>query len=184
MRVTQWIGIGLPMAAFGFGAIIFASGAARDDRRAASMASEGANAPGLAIGASETPALPAASAASAATERIERGAAPESSLDRELAAPERREAASYPWEDFESILERDLTVKERDALRDLRKEHGLRLAEQHAKMERGELARAEFDAWRAARAAEFRADIARLLGCSADQVTALLRVPMRTASVP
>src|SRR5687768_6242875 len=135
MRVTQWIGIGLPMAAFGFGAIIFASGATRDDRRAASVASEGANAPGMAIGASETPVLPAASAASAATERIERGAAPESSLDRELAAPERREAASYPWEDFESILERDLTVKERDALRDLRKEHGLRLAEQHAKME-------------------------------------------------
>ena len=73
---------------------------------------------------------------------------------------------------------------ERDALRDLRKEHGLRLAEQHAKMERGEVARAEYDAWRAARAAEFRADIAQLLGCSADQVTALLRVPMRTAAVP
>jgi hypothetical protein len=182
MRVTQWIGIGLPMAAFGFGAIIFVSGARRDDRRAPGVASEGASAPGAAIGASESPALPAASAASAGPEEIESSA--ESSLDRELAAPEKREAASYPWQDFESILDRDLTAGERDALRDLRKEHGLRLAERRARMERGDVARAEFDAWRAARAAEFRADIAQLLGCSADQVTALLRVPMRTAAVP
>ncbi len=177
MRVTQWIGVALPVAACAFGVVIFLSGESSDQPRVASAASEASGEP---VNAGDSPALPAAGVAN---EEIE-SAAPESSLDRELAAPEKREAASYPWEDFESILDRDLTVVERDALRDLRKEHGLRLAEQHAVMERGELSRAEYDAWRAARAAEFRADIAQLLGCSADQVTALLRVPMRTAAVP
>jgi len=180
MRVSQWIGIALPVAACAFGVVIFLSGESSDQPRVASAVSAASEASGAGT-AGDSPALPAQ--AGAANEEAD-SAAPESSLDRELAAPEKREAASYPWEDFESILDRDLTVVERDALRDLRKEHGLRLAEQHARMERGELARAEFDAWRAARAAEFRADIAQLLGCSADQVTALLRVPMRTAAVP
>ncbi len=182
MRVSQWIGVALPVAACAFGVVIFLSGESSDEPRVASAVSAAGEASGEPANAGDSPALPAA--AGAANDEIESSAAPESSLDRELAAPEKREAASYPWEDFESILDRDLTVVERDALRDLRKEHGLRLAEQHAVMERGELARAEFDAWRASRAAEFRADIAQLLGCSADQVTALLRVPMRTAAVP
>ena len=162
MRVSQWIGIALPVAGCAFGLTIFLSGAKTES-------------------AGESPALPPASAP---IDDTGGSAAPASSLERELSAPEQREAASYPWEDFESIIGRDLTVAERDALRALREEHGLRLAEQHARVQRGELGRAEFDAWRAARAAEFRGDIAQMLGCSAEQVTALLRVPTRTAAVP
>ncbi len=185
MRVSQWIGIGLPVAGFAFGAVIFLSGAKSDDRGVAEPGAGSASATigAPAAGTGETPALPPAPGAIA--EDIDSaGAAPESSLERELAGPEKREAASYPWQEFESILGRDLTLTERDALRDLRKEHGLRLAEQHAKVERGELARGAFDAWRASRAAEFRADIAQTLGCSIDQVAALLRVPMRSPAVP
>jgi hypothetical protein len=102
----------------------------------------------------------------------------------ETPEPVAREAAAYPWEEFEDVLGRELTASERDALRDLRKEHGLRLAETHARMQRGELERSEYDTWRAARAAQFRAEIEKALDCSADEVAALLRVPMRAAAVP
>jgi hypothetical protein len=160
MRVSQWIGLGLPMAAFGFGAVFFLSGAQSGDW----------SAPGREAGAGEPAASSVALASAGATPALLVSPAPG--------------AASYPWEEFESILGRQLTLQERDALRDLRVEHGLRLAEHHARMQRGEFERARFEAWRAARSAEFRADVARMLGCSADQVTALLRVPMRSAAVP
>jgi hypothetical protein len=102
----------------------------------------------------------------------------------ETPEPVEREAAAYPWEEFEDVLGRELSSRERDALRDLRKEHGLRLAEAHARMQRGELERSEYDRWRATRAAQFRAEIEKALDCSSEEVAALLRVPMRSPAVP
>jgi hypothetical protein len=102
-----------------------------------------------------------------------------STLQRELSEPERREAQAYPWEELEAVLGRTITAEERDRMRDLRKEHGLRLAEARGRMQRGELPRAEFDAWRAARSSEFREEVQDALGCSPEQVTALLATPLR-----
>lgn len=116
-----------------------------------------------------------APAAPAETAAIEPG----SSLQRELVGPERVEADAYPWEDFEEILGRSLTTAERERMRDLRKEHGLRLAEARARVDRGDMQRAEFDTWRAARAQGFRAELAEALDASDDEVLALLRVPLR-----
>jgi hypothetical protein len=104
----------------------------------------------------------------------------ESSLQRELVGPERVEADAYPWEEFEEILGRSLTIAEREEMRDLRKEHGLRLAEARASVDRGDMQRAEFDAWRAERAQGFRAEVAEALNASDEEVVALLRVPLRS----
>ncbi|HWM88110.1 MAG TPA: hypothetical protein VNO33_19790 [Kofleriaceae bacterium] len=174
MRLNPWIGLSL-LVAVGAGLVIFFRGEMIDPAPAPVAGAEPA-----VVAAGQAPALP------------EPGAdpnqapvpAPESALQRELAGPERLEASAYPWDEFEAILGRPLTVQQKEAMRDLRKEHGLRLAETRAKMERGELARAEFDAWREGRAQEFRAQVEELLGCSQEEVVALLRVPMRTAGAP
>ncbi|HTE50282.1 MAG TPA: hypothetical protein VK698_05365 [Kofleriaceae bacterium] len=121
---------------------------------------------------------PSASASASSSALASAVDEPGSTLQRELSAPERREAEAYPWEEFEEVLGRSLTAVERDRMRDLRKEHGLRLAEARARVQRGELLRAEFDAWRASRAAEFRAELGDALGCSTEQVVALLKVQL------
>jgi hypothetical protein len=140
----------------------------------------------LQAAAPEAAAPPAAAPEAAALPAAAPEAAGPGAMTAQAHTPEpvARESAAYPWEEFEDILGRELTARERDALRDLRKEHGLRLAETHARMQRGELERAEYDRWRASRAAQFRSAIARTLDCSTEQVAALLRVPMRSAAVP
>lgn len=172
MRLNPWIGLSL-LVAVGAGLVIFFRGEMIEPAPVA-----GAGEP-AAVAASQPPALPEPADPTEAPV-----VAPESTLQRELAEPEQLEAIAYPWDEFEAILGRPLTVQQKEAMRDLRKEHGLRLAETRAKMERGELARAEFDAWREGRAQEFRAQVEELLGCSQEEVVALLRVPMRTAGAP
>jgi hypothetical protein len=140
-----------------------------------------------AAAAAAEPAETAPSAAAEPEAAAEPGPAPaasEPSTETATPEPTTREAAAYPWEEFEDVLGRELTSRERDALRDLRKEHGLRLAEAHARMQRGELERSAYDSWRAARAAQFRAEVEKALDCSAEQVAALLRVPLRSPAVP
>jgi pyruvate/2-oxoglutarate dehydrogenase complex dihydrolipoamide acyltransferase (E2) component len=99
--------------------------------------------------------------------------------ERELAEPERLEAEAYPWQEFEAILGRTLDAKEKDRLRDLRKEHGLRLADEHGKMERGEITRAAFDTWRTSQSEAFRVSIEEELDCSPDELAQLLAVELR-----
>jgi hypothetical protein len=152
-------------------------------RPAATRVADSAAAPETRVAAPHAPAAAPVPAPGPSSEQAPDGDGPESTV-QETPEPAAREAAAYPWEEFEDVLGRELTASERDALRDLRKEHGLRLAETHARMQRGELEQSEYDTWRAARAAQFRAEIEKALDCSADQVAALLRVPMRSAAVP
>ncbi|MEZ4362659.1 MAG: hypothetical protein R3B48_20880 [Kofleriaceae bacterium] len=154
----------------------------------------GARAPSVAVvadpstGAARAPASatrpPATEARAAGGAEVGPGAATATSgapTEAPIEAPieARREAEAYPWDDFEGVLGRELTDKEREQLRDLRKEHGLRLAEARGRRSRGELSSAEFERWREERAAVFRDELQAALSCSAEDVQALLTVKMR-----
>lgn len=119
---------------------------------------------------------PARSAPAAVTEDVTRSAA---SAPAAASDPVSLEAAAYPWDEFAEVLGRELSTQEREGMRDLRKEHGLRLAEAHANMKRGQMGRAEFDRWKQERAELFRSEVQTLLGCSAEEVSELLAVKMR-----
>jgi hypothetical protein len=186
VRPSLWIGIALPVIGFGVGMAIFLSGAPTEPQAAGAGAeatlAAGAEpdraAAGAGDGSSDGTGQPESEPGESAELAPGEGESADASLQRELSEPERLEAAAYPWEEFEAILGRSLTGAEKATMRDLRKEHGLRLAETRARVDRGEMSRADFDAWRAARASEFRADLERTLGCTSDQVLALLEVPM------
>ena len=183
---TLWIAAGLAASAAGIGfALRGPAGPTSSGSEPASAARVEVAAGAVAAAPPQAPVDPARmaeddqTAASASSSALASAVdEPGSMLQRELSAPERREAEAYPWEEFEEVLGRSLTAVERDRMRDLRKEHGLRLAEARARVQRGELLRAEFDAWRASRAAEFRAELGDALGCSTEQVVALLKVQL------
>lgn len=128
-------------------------------------------APGALLASSASPATPGAQLAAS-----EPAAAPQAPA---LSEEARREAEAYPWDDFAEALGRELSTEERELVRDLRKEHGLRLAEARARMMRGLVPRAEFERWRDQRAAEFRSELQKALRCTPEEVTAMLSVKLR-----
>ena len=145
--------------------------------------STGTAPPGARSGAAasdDSPSAPGAGTALGAAPAMSGEGAEALSPASEAASEEaRRESEAYPWDDFAEALGRELSAEEREQMRDLRKEHGLRLAEARARMMRGLVPRAEFERWRDERAAEFRRELQQTLRCSPEEVTALLSVKLR-----